>query len=614
MDKLQPILAHRFWIVLGVAILLALGAWYTGTGALAEQIAADEAVVTSLAVTPGAGAPNPSFVEGAENEAAKRATELKMHARDLATTQEDMRIWPARYQRYVEDLEYFEPFEDVLGPREQRQAREAYRDVYQPQIDALRESLNIYDFETETGAVNVPEGVLPTFDYSDWQSDPPHSMTVWSAQEDIWLMKELLGQLTLVNEGKDSILKAPLKELQSFTLRGGSSGEEDLVEGDPSAVGPEGPPTGRFDAEYERRMAMEAQRGAGGSLQSEIQFPLEDEVGSAEGVDEDPSLTPPGMEEEGAEAAAEGPPTEPMSEFSDGFDMMDEQQRIDFVTPGGGRRYVASAEELPYRTRAFRMQFAVDHRELTNVLVDLSNSRWPVEIKRVHFAEGTSPVGESVSGTRRRGGLRPGMPAGLRPGMRPGLRPGRRPGQGTGMSSRIGPDGPPGMPRSIGPRMNGGTNREMPDAANTYEAAMADPYLVTVVVGGVMTIYKPRPEDEVLPETADPTATVGADGDDPASVDNLPVGVQTDPAATDDPAAVDPGAADAVPEAAAEEVDFDLNTDAAADPGAGEFELNADPPTSSPASSADPTAADPTAADPAAADPTAAEPVATGAG
>ena len=585
MDKLQPLLAHRFWIVLGLTICLALGAWYTGTGALAEQIATDQAAVDRIAIPETVEAPNPSWKERAEELRLKQEADLKAAARRLAGTQEELRTWPEGFRPYVAGVEYFGPIT--------RQGREQYRFAYEPQLEELRRSLRPYDFETQTGVVNVPDGVLPRFDTSDWQSIPPESPTVWSAQEDVWLMRELLRQIGEVNEGAESILKAPVKEIQEFVLRGGAE-----VTADPEA---EAAPAEGGDEEGGLRPIAPARRAAGpDDYFQDLDVTLDPEIGPADGVDQDPALIPPGMAaatEDGA-AADDG---------EGGFADLGAPggAQAEYVSPGGGRRYIVSDPAVPYRTRAFQLRLALDHREIPNMLAQLSNCAWPVEIVRVHYVEGVKPTGPTASG----GGTRGGRTRGFRDDDAP-----RTPfGGGVGIGARR----PPGFGPGVRPPTLGGPTaptRPGPDASDPYQVAMSDPYLATVVIGGVMTIYKPRPEAELPDEPADPAAAGDfADPLNPAAPDPA----AADPAAADpglDPAAA--GEAEATspldPAAAGEEAE-DAGFGPAGGTGGGDFDLNATPPPPG-AGAEDPAADDaPPGAAPEAI-PADAEPVAEGVG
>ena len=645
MDKLQPLVTHRFWILLGLTVCLALGAWWTGTGTLAAQIEEDERKVAALNVPTGTAVPNEAWVAQAKEETARFEQELDEAARVLAVTQEDLRTWPERYQKYVDGLDYYGPIS--------RGGREAYRDVYQPQLDELRASLRPYDFELQKGTMSVPLGVLPQFNTSNWQTKAPEPMTIWSAQEDIWLMRELLGQVSKVNAGYDSILDAPLKELQSFTLRGGAG----LTPADdPAAAGAESP----YGDEGEGEMSDYGEEdyggglgeddgegyGAGGTagLPKDLPFTLDEEIGPVAGVDEDPELVAPEL---AAAAAATAAPAS-----SDGYDSSYDSSygsdpfggggyaqggssKPEYVSPGGGRRYVTSTPEVPYRTRAFILRLALDHRQLTTVLADISNCAWPVEIVRVHFAEGVEPVGPVAAGASRSGyqdesgfGGRLGGGLGGRGLGGRGLGGGLG---GRGLSGRgLGGLGGVRRPGGLGGPTAGGPRARL-DASDPYQVAMADPYLSTVVIGGIMTIYKPLEERPAEEDARDGVADPNLDplGEGPLTGEPL-IGVGTDPEPTAEdvpagatPAApageagtgaaggpTDPGDADAAA-AAMDELGFDLDSG-----GGGDFDLapSPGPAAGAPAAGAPAPGADRTepGAAPAAAD--GAEPVTSGEG
>ncbi|MFH5806635.1 hypothetical protein [Alienimonas sp. DA493] len=609
MDKLQPILTHRFWVVLGLTVCLALGAWWTGTGALAEQIAADEAKVKGLSVPNGQNAPNQEWIDKATEERLKWEAELIDAARTLAVTQEQLRTWPESYRAYVDGLGYFEP----IG----RRGREQYRLVYEQQIEELRQSLRPYDFETQTGVVNVPEGVLPQFNTAGWQSKPPLSMTVWSAQEDIWLMRELLEQVTKVNAGASLILDAPVKEIQSFTLRGGAGltpAEEGAV--DPMSSGSESGSGSPGREEYgegygEELMGSFDGRGEGGggdALDADLDFSLDDDIGPSDGLDEDPSLIAPELAAAAeASSAAASPSSSPYGEMESrasegGFSPVGGQAsaKPEYVSPGGGRRYITSAPDVPYRTRAFKMQLVLDHRELNNVLADLSNSDWPVEIIRVHMVEGAKPLGPRAPGAGSRGGLREGGPGSFRRGLGGGLSGGglTRGGLTRGGLSGSGLGGRSGGLSGLNRRPGFGNRGARPavDPSDPYQVAMTDPYLATVVVGGIMTIYKPRTEAELAAglgdPSADPAAALEAEaGADPAAMTEPgePTDAEVNPLNPNAPADAEPASedqfgvlppADPADPAASEDAAMEEGADAAGFGGfdaGGDFNLNATP-------------------------------------
>ncbi|MEM9703210.1 MAG: hypothetical protein AAF907_12275, partial [Planctomycetota bacterium] len=104
-DKLQPLITHRFWIGTGLTVVLAIVAWWMGTSTLSEQIQTNEAKVEGINVPEGQGSPNPEYVSKGKIENARLESELVKAASRLADTQENLRDWPEEYRTYVEGIE-----------------------------------------------------------------------------------------------------------------------------------------------------------------------------------------------------------------------------------------------------------------------------------------------------------------------------------------------------------------------------------------------------------------------------------------------------------------------------------------------------------------------------
>ena len=564
MDKLQPLITHRFWIATGLAVVLGLVGYWMGTSALAEETDQLTAQVKALSPSPGAAQPNDTWVEQAKEIAEARKATLAEVAAELAGTQEGLRVWPEGYRRYVDGLEYF----GRIG----QPGREAYIDFYPNEVDSVREVVRPYEDESREGVVAMRPGVVPSFSTADWRTLAPQSNTIWAAQEDVWLLRELLARASEINEPYDSILDAPLKEIQSLVLQGGG-GEAEVAgtagergnaggfsEGSSSTGGGRGPDVGPG-----------GRGGAGGAGEGVLEFDLAEEVGAAGGLDDDPTLAPDGAADaatatggssassgdsynagRGSDGGMFGSPGGPTGGGGQG-------ETPGAVTPGGGRRYIASAPELPYRTRAFQMTVVVDHRELPALLMSLTNAAWPVEVVRVHSDNVVTPAGHAAAAGRAtgRGAFGGGFSSGDRGpdggyGGRPGGGLGGRLGGGLGgRRDGFGGDdrGSDGSGFGDSGRRGGGRTRSTappPDPSDPYQVALADPYLVTAFVGGIMTIYKPLKDEDAAADSAaagvTPTNADAPPADDVDSVvsgtedlvdENLNLGLD-EPAASED--------------------------------------------------------------------------------
>jgi len=186
------------------------------------------------------------------------------------------------------------------------------------------------------------------------------------------------------------------------------------------------------------------------------------------------------------------------------------------------RRYVDDDESMPFKTRAFYIKVIMDHARVPDLMVELTNSSWPVRVVRLHqsdlYGDDVDPVNSNGGGARRRGvGIGPAAAAG-------GL------GGGGARRSAFQPPArqPSGSPEGIGIAggfENSAAGQAAQEVRNAQAAAMANPNLVEVVVAGLMTLYRPVEEEEAATEGA-------ADGTEPAAEGQNPDAPQ-EPATTE---------------------------------------------------------------------------------
>jgi hypothetical protein len=228
--------------------------------------------------------------------------------------------------------------------------------------------------------------------------------------------------------------------------------------------------------------------------------------------------------------------------------------------PAEERRYVDEGDQLGYKTRAFLLDVLVRDDQLPNLLASLTNSDFPVEIVRVEISSRSSSGGRNMTG----------MPGGGAGGMEMGM-PGEM--MMGGMGAEVadfggGADlygGPGGMESDLGggagyadselsiygggadaamgmPGAMMGVNPAMNRGKEAMQAAMIDPLLVHVKIGGLMTLYQSAQEADAEAATAEidqaaaPTPTPAGEGVDP----NAPAVDPADPNMTD--ASGEPGA------------------------------------------------------------------------
>jgi hypothetical protein len=187
--------------------------------------------------------------------------------------------------------------------------------------------------------VEFKQETLPSVDEKKWAEMPPSWEEMWNAQEDSWLVTELLQAIQRVNEPTSNRADSYIKKIQTIELAGGNRAALTSGGGKQTGNKPAGP-LGNLGIG-----ATSAEGSAG-------DFKLSDEFGTPTAKDAQaaPATTPV----VGAKPSATAPSS----------------------------RYVDDGPK--FRTRAFKLTVDMDHRRLPHLLVELTNSNWPVEIVRVN--------------------------------------------------------------------------------------------------------------------------------------------------------------------------------------------------------------------------------------
>lgn len=507
MDKLKPIIENKFWILLFLAMLLPTIGWFVASGTFAEEIEKRESELekafNDLNFPPDV--PNKEWEENVQTLVEEEQARLDRTSRALWNTQKQVMDWPAGVQEFMVDV----PYEGTIPAT----ARENYRRIgqgYEKQLDEIEDILEPYDPLTRTGKVLIERAAYTHVPIGTWKSGPPTSQAMWNAQIDAWLVRSIFEAISSMNKGNDKLSDSIIVQVLDLKLRGGIR-DYSASQGTSVAGGASGNPSGEAEnaAMYLGTTGggygSGGNDGARGNLKVNVQFDLSDELGPDSGAGGGtPGAGAYGMMSEGAAESA--PSTSSL--------------------PQGPRRYVDDDENLPFRTRGFVLGVVMHHRYLNEFLAELSGSKWPIQVIRVHQQinnpDSLALVGRTGSSPRRGSSRGYGSGAGLASGFgTPG---------GGGFGSSLGEYGPGADPENAG-FGGGGTTRPGSSGrgmsggggANDLmiQQALSDPHLATVWIGGLITLFKPvdepeatqtapaESEEEPLPETseqADPTA------------------------------------------------------------------------------------------------------------
>ncbi len=477
-DKLKPILAHKFWILFGLALLVPLVGWWLDTSSLAEQTKARKDKVNSAftAATVNGAVPNDDWKKKLDEINVEQEKRLKESAGDLYKRQKELMVWPADIAELMKDVPYQGEIADV--------ARRVYRTSYFYALRDVRSVVQPYDPATGTGLVDFPESALKSVPDKAWAGDPPTSKAMWEAQEDLIHWKELLRAVAAVNGDAKSMADNPaIRVIHKLDLLGGSrkgAGAAAPAASTEGAADGAAPPAAGGGNPFGLLVGGGGQQGGGRAGSAD--FPIAEELSAAAGG---------GSAEGGAPPPSDSPATGGAGDSA----------------PREAARYVDEDPNLPYRVRFFYLKVTMDHQKVPDLLAALTNLRYPVTVVRVQQAAKFDDSGASRGGDA---------------------------GEGMGGRRPIGvPMGNPGGGGEEDPK------KAARDAAQkVFQNAMNDPYLAEVVVAGLMTLYQPPKDDGTAgapaasPEAEEPNATPmpPADGTTPPADPTAPTTPGTAPA------------------------------------------------------------------------------------
>ncbi len=504
MDKLKEVLKYKFWILLGVGLIVTISGWWMTTSSLAASIKTRKDEIEKaigLIPTSPQSIPNQSWTNELEGINARQKALVDVVRYDLWARQQARMVWPPNVDDFARKIAYQGEFELV--------GRELYRTNYPTDVERVWKIARPYNPIDRTGIVLFPQAVMPV---RKWGELAPTSKDMWESQEDLWLLEPILEAIREVNGGTESErLDASIHLIERLYLLGGDRSKLGASASSSSPGGNDPSMAGGYTA----LPAMDNPANSGPKGIS-ADFDPKEEVGDGG----DPPWQMTGNSNPGAAS------------------MM---ANVDPSGGGGGggaadssyRRYVDDDPALPYKTRAFYLKVTMDHRRVPHLIAELTangRSDWPIEVLRVHVARinfdeteggGANPVatGFDVGGGA---GFSPTTSAG-------GFNNGPMPEGATGF-------GPPGL-NEFNP-MPGDPMGTTAGQSSGFEAAFADPYLAHVALCGLIYLYNPVEP----PQVASP-------GPAPVSDPVAPAAAETTPTA--DPAGTTPAASTANPAEAA---------------------------------------------------------------
>lgn len=513
MDKLQPLIKNRFWILAGLVLPLAMYGFFSANSKLKAATSTREGELDSALnnVPSGTNDANEKYAAGLKkiNEVYSETVEDSIIG--IWNTQQELMDWPPVVETYLPPL--------FLGEFDYR-GIVAYQEAYERLMLDLQSRVEpVMPLEQSKAGPGVgvggirPSGpeqladvpwkqkviLAASIPQANFGRMRATSEEIWNAQIDIWLLRLLFDAVARLNEDKDSATEAILRRIDVLQLVGGD-GEPVVTGGDSAGGGGSG---GYGEEMYD---GGETSGGSGygggntkpaGATKVPIEFSPAQEFGSAAGESSS------GGDDEGSGSYGG-------------------------MTGGAGQkanqlRYIADEEGKPYLERGFYMSVIIMQDKIPDFLVELANSEWPVRVTRFHVGKNPYYTGAVSSGSPYGGSFGEDDYA---PDDMEAF-------SGRGGSS-YGTETPFG---GVGPNLQGieGVGSLTKNLPKMADDAMQHPNLVQMDLCGVITIYK-------QPQSIIDAIENGGSLDDPAAESNAGV----DSAAADgsslptDPATIEP--------------------------------------------------------------------------
>jgi hypothetical protein len=428
MDQLKPYLAamkeHSFWIMCGGILLVSIGSWYTSTSKLdaarQERQTAIEGSFTALDSLVSDDKPHPNDTSNAKMDGliSDLSHEIEKGWQKQYELQEKILVWPNTFpQEFHDAVNPLRPIESIgLNYSVDKDIRVGLRQLYRNYIElefpkladmigakwkAVSNQSNAADFSNPGGETDTasgtpmllgPDGQPIAFDDSvvHWavenqqelllghfgftaRPEPPTTLEVLYAQEDLWVLQALMHIIAQTNAGAEARHEAAIKDINFVRIGRTAMGLAGAVKpiGVPKAPGLN--PNGEGQPQpAEGQPSPEGTPPEGTGSTDGVQPPID-----GEGTAGTPLAV--GGKADPAEGRYLGTNYRPLSAA---------RLRSALTSADSNDAILAVAKRMPVR-----MRFRMDQRKLNVLLAECGNSRLPVEVRQVRINRDPAAVG-----------------------------------------------------------------------------------------------------------------------------------------------------------------------------------------------------------------------------
>jgi hypothetical protein len=412
MDKLQPLIKHRFWILFGLAFPLTLAGYYTASGSMKQATLAREELLTKTrtGVPQGTSEPNEDYAQKLSKINEELAARNRVQVQKLWQSQIARMTWPPQIVPHIPN----EYRGDVSAD-----ARYNYMNSYPDIIRELWEGIEPYVgnppppgmvVEWPQKVVLFPEKIpRKGFD----PSSPPSSKEIWDAQEDVWLLTLLFDAVVRTNREATFVGDAFVRRIDTIKLMGGSGTSTVAPAAAASPAGDASYGGGGYDGGYGGEVSADGGAGYGESfgglggtnVPTNVAFNVAEEFGQELPEPEEAAAAtaaPAAADAYGGGAASSYGGSADGGYGSD-YGGSDYGGAMGGIGGLGGKpafRYIgdpAAVDSAPFRERGFYASVIVMQSEIPRFFGELCSSDWPIRIERFHV--GPNPYYTETQGT-----------------------------------------------------------------------------------------------------------------------------------------------------------------------------------------------------------------------
>lgn len=215
MEHLKLAWTYRFWIVLCVVVLMPIVSYFIDTKSLAKNAESRagtlKSTVTALEAAAKGPNPNDKWVEAVSGLKESLSAQVDVAWVDLYTKQAAIMTWPESVKKaYLAAGETGDVDTNV---------KISYQSLYPAQFSDLYRLVDPVDAKGK-GKVELNSKILEKY-IQPWASErvnPPTVPQAWQAQEDIWLLRALLGVIARANSDSTKVQDSMIKTVQDIRI------------------------------------------------------------------------------------------------------------------------------------------------------------------------------------------------------------------------------------------------------------------------------------------------------------------------------------------------------------------------------------------------------------